>query len=461
MAAAPESSPAMTMKYDKPQELLSASGIFSFSIYMKSGGFNETTLKQDNVLYSPEFSKYSNLIYFVGIISYLEMITKEHWAGWKVVIHTDDLTISGNPEGFKILKEKGAIIGTTTLKEEYNEIRPIFRINRFFPLFIKKLTCPVFIRDADTIFETEIGQEVLKRNSPLSIYDSILPEFINGLDRWESQYYKQVIGKKDTVVFSYDDEYSFSLQAENLISKDSLKWLGKTNFKNVNKTPWMFPKARFLAGVVSKIGQSLPISLWNPGLNDFIKYYLENIEKKHFPLIPRPPNPPNPPKIKLMWIDEAYLTNVIYKWCKENNRASFFKMNYIGRELKILDFGSKYLQEKYPNALIPTKNKQIRFNNTKIHNIQNKELARITFPQYYNRNSSREEEQFWRKEFVRLALKRPDLLLTNNAFINPLELTPETKPPSVPNYVFGGTKKRRTNKRKMRKNKIKTRKNTL
>jgi len=463
-------SPIMFIKYSEPliKKNDPIKGIFSFSIYMRPGGFNETSLSKMNVYMGDD--KYSSLIYFIGMMSYIQMIKNNPaiWGGWRVVIHTDQQSIDDNPLAFKAFIDNGAIIGITTLKK-YQEYRAIFRINRFFPLFIKGLDCPVLVRDADTIFEAEIGREVIDKEKVLTVSDYILPDFIKNLSNWEAMYYEKIKDYKNKVVFSYDDGYYFNVQDENIEQKNgkyifknkSQVWLGKKTMNLQNEKNRMrlelggVPKVRFLAGVVSKIGESLPMELWYPGLNNFLEMYLSKIDKHGYPKY----SWPTPSReIKILWTDEVYLTDIIYKWCKVNNRAEFFKLNYT-RDYRIYKIGRKYFQKLYPNSVLnPNSNDRVQINYTKINDALNKRLAQTVFKigSYLPSNKN------WRyrgKEATRLAFTNPDVVLNNEAFNNPFKYKndPSKKPESIPNYLWGGTKsyrlkRRRTNKRKTRKN---------
>lgn len=450
-------SPIMFIKYSETliKKNNPIKGIFSFSIYMRSGGFNESSLSKMNVFMGD--TKYSSLIYFVGIMSYVEMIKNNPaiWGGWRVVIHTDQQSIDDNPLAYKAFIDNGAIIGITTLKK-YSEYRAIFRINRFFPLFIKGLDCPVFVRDADTIFETEIGREVVDKEKVLTVSDYILPDFIKNLSNWEAMYYEKLKDYKNKVVFSYDDEYFFNIQDENIEQKNgkyvfknnSQVWLGKKTMNLQNEKTrnrlGLYPKVRFLAGIVSKIGESLPMELWYPGLNNFLAMYLSKIDKHGYPKY----DWPTPTReTKIMWTDEVYLTDVIYKWCKENDSAEFFKMNYV-RTYRIYKIGRKYFEKQYPNSIINSGN-TLRINNTKIYNALNKNLAQRIFPKKGMTNIGFSAEQFKQKEATRLAFTHPDLTLTNESFNNPFKYKndPSKKPESIPNYVWGGKKSYRTKRR--------------
>ena len=198
------------------------------------------------------------------------------WPGWVPLIYTDNNTFKNNMNTFKLMIFNGAIIVITTIQyEEFNK-KAILRLNRFYPLFMEGVKCPVFIRDADTIFEYQMAkimvstQNKLKPKHNYSNYltykkitlakqNIIFHEFIEKIHYWESAYYNKVKDYSNKIVFSYDNNYYFEKDGE----------------KHV----------RIMAGVVSKIGEPLPIDLWNNRLLETLETYMKQIGQEKEVLI--------------------------------------------------------------------------------------------------------------------------------------------------------------------------------
>ncbi len=444
------SNSVMKIEYNDEDALISAKGIFSFSVYIDENEFNKG-LTIHSYLIPNDFKKMS-IIYFIGIASYLKMIEDNtKWAGWKVVIHTDFPSILGNPLAFDKFKKMGAIIGLTTLDKKYSDpkFKSVFRLNRFYPMFIKDLDCPIFIRDADTIFEGALGNIIIKNNPRdkklnVSSDDLISSTFVSKLSNWEYMYYEKVNKFNNKVIFSYDDGYFLALNNSNDITK--LDWIGdhpipkNTNMKYLQSH--YYYKARFLAGILSKMGKSLPEELWLKALPEYIEKSFSKLDTLH-----------NSIRNNIIRsIDEAYLTNVIYKWCKEHNYVEFFKMNYVDA-YTIFSLGKEYFINKYPNAFNSSTNK---LNLVKLHKLfseqensnikkENKEILNLFPINGLIRNNPKK----WHIIKSKLTLNNPKIQLSNKHFVNPLNFkeNPLKKPEYIPNYFFGGTKRRSTKRR--------------
>lgn len=449
------SNSVMKIEYDDEKALMSAKGIFSFSVYTSENVFDNGI--KITSLFSVENFKHQSFIYFMGIANYLKMLEDDKWNGWKVVIHTDFPTILGNPLAFEKLKKMGAIIGLTRLDDKYSDskFKAVFRLNRFYPLFINDLDVPVFVRDADTIFESGMANILMKENPEyteikVTSNNFILPEFVTKLSNWEQLYYNKVKKFNNKVIFSYDDGYAIPVNDNNDINK--LNWLGYRKPNSMNKKylqSHYYNKARFLAGILSKMGKSLPEYLWFKSMPEYLDKVISKLSTAT-----------NRAQIdKIRSIDESYLTNVIYKWCKENNRVEFFLMNYV-QAGRIFSLAKEHFKNKYPNAYNKTTK---NLNRNKLHKLisekensnnktKNKKLSNLFPP---GNGMIRNEPRKWHILASILTLNNPRVQLTNNAFINPLNYKNNTskKPNTIPNYFFGGTKKHKhIHKRKTYKN---------
>lgn len=425
------------------EQIKEAKGIFSFCVYTGNGVFDKNITNFGELIMIGDKPP---ILYYIGLISYLQMIINDpsKWNGWKVIIHTDEATIDGNPKAFNKLKEKGAIIGLTTLKGKYEDIskfRGIFRNNRYYPLFIQGINIPIFIRDADTIFEHYISDklfETFDKKSVINITkneDIILDDFITKLSNWEYMFFTKANKLNNKVIFSYDNNYSLKLTNENKIN--DLIWSGSPSNKPTNKTNFFTKKVRFLAGNVSKIGEALPIELWTAGFSEFINKYITNnnisgnIKKL---------------EIKTGISDEVFLTEVIYKWCKTNNKAEFFMMNYV-LSSRLYTLFNKYIKGKYGdkgniNSLADT------FNKT------NKEFYNKMNPKKLTAHQMALGKQPINEITTRLlantiSLNHPEIPLNNEYFYNPLHPI-SNKPKSMPSYFFGGKPKKTIKHRKLK-----------
>ena len=300
----------MDITYDDTSSLMSAKGIFSFCVYTYPGSFDEDIDSAYKL--SVSGGKYPH-VYYLGLLSYADMIRlhPEIWDGWRVVIHTDKETLEGNPKAFSILKSKGVILGITTLLGRYSDIgkfRGIFRNNRYYPLFIEGLNIPILIRDADTIFEYSLVDEVTKKfytevkktqlhgkevininlhklSIPIEALSDIQIPFIEKLNNWEHVFVNKISTFTNKVVFTYDDSYSLPLTNENEInekSAESLLWTGKPENRPKSKPEpgkykhknYLAKKVRFLAGNVSKVGEALSSTLWTRDFPAFLRKYI-------------------------------------------------------------------------------------------------------------------------------------------------------------------------------------------
>jgi hypothetical protein len=439
-------STVIDIKYsDKDLEKIKASnGIFSFCVYTGIGAFDKNISKFENI--SMFSGNKPPILYYIGLMSYLKMIQNnpDKWSGWNVIIHTDEATVTGNPKAFKKLEDNGAILGLTTLKGKYSDVskfRGIFRNNRYYPLFIEGFNSSVFIRDADTIFENYLSDYLITKFSikgRININkneDIIFDDFIEKLSNWEYLFFTKISKFKNKVIFTYDNLYSLAVKNENNIN--SLVWTGNPENKPTNKSSFFTRKVRFLAGNVSKLGESLPIELWNSSFPTFLNTYITNtnIVEGGDKLLE-----------KTSISDEVFLTEIIYKWCKDNKRAEFFKMNYVS-DSRLSTLFNKYLQLQYKGNI------------TKL-NAKNKELYNVLYPKKRTLGKSGISSNFKRLQANKLALNHPEVPLNNEYFYNPLNAYDEAtkvlknKPEHFPAYFFGG---KTTYKNIHRKNK-KTRK---
>jgi hypothetical protein len=213
--------------------------------------------------------------------------------------------------------------------------------------------------------------------------------------------------------------------------------------------------ARFLAGNLTKIGNSLPPELWEPGLSRFLETY----------------------KGMTIHADEAYLTRVIYTWCRNNGSAEFFKLNYV-RPTVITEIFYHYLANKYPGLL-----KEVNMTNTTENYIEGNTLPEIVefttngtpppgarprrklkrslifneakmneispenksiYNSFYDKDATKrymaEDLRSIAEEFK---LKHPEESLHSDYFYNPLRNNFSRRPNSLPAYLFGGGGKSR------------------
>ena len=457
-----ESREAVSVTYpdDGDTAIRSAEGLFSFSLY---GNLSKEYIHGSK----------SN-IYVLGILAYLDMVRKSNWSGWRVVIHTLQETIDANEAIFAEFRSKGAIIGISTLDEELKSIvmggtnseghtydwRGITRINRYYPFFI--IDNPVLVRDADTIFDKILEYSTYKHD-----------EFVERLDNWEYLYYSKIKGSS-LMYFSYDDEYGmeFNILPTNI-------WIGKTApevpkvasglisafaaaakppsgagsaFAAAAKPPTsagagagagadagpvppvftFIPPvnskrshARFLAGIISKLCPRLPIELWNKSFN----YMKTKLQEK---LII---------KKSSIWgvqmLDEMYLTNIIYQYCKANNLAGFFKLNYVSPR-RYEYFMKEYFEKKYgARTNYNEKNKMINDLQKSFNPMRNHTQSQHFIAQY-------------------VLFNMPELAMHDDFFYNPLKnIKGERRPARFPQYYFGRRASRRH--RKSRKGTLKRR----
>ena len=498
MAAANNTSSVMDIEYDDMDGLMRASGIFSFCVYTNEGAFNRNIDTTDN-LYVIR-GKYPH-VYFLGILSYIEMINRhpDQWPGWRIVVHTDEETVKSNPKAFGLIKSKGAIFGITKLKGRYSDInlfRGIFRNNRYYPLFIAGLNVPVIIRDADTIYESELVKEIVDRlirkqkNNAKAVIniasEELIPDgFIEKLNKWEYLFVKKISAFENKVIFTYDDDYSLPLKKTNNIGK--MVWAGNPAERS-NQSNYESRKVRFLAGNLSKVGVPLPSELWTHAFPEFLSNFITNANTKSNRLF-----------TKTIISDEVFLTTVIYPYCKENNRAEFYKMNYI-KSSRLSELFDRYINKKYPFNLHPnfytvTEKEVPNYSSVTIRN-KSTEATRPKGPildfgfgaaplktikvteKLIKRNKLNENNQaifnltvpvglsnrsYEQKPVAnKLSLDNPEVMMNANFFFNPLTNNMSKKPKSLPSYYFGGTnlggknlgdtKRRRIHKRKTRKN---------
>jgi hypothetical protein len=455
-------------------------GFFSFTLYTESSK-NVTKIGKldsgDNT-----GIKHAKLYYY-GLIAYLEMVRKSKWSGWRVLIHTDELTLQRNPKSFSIFRELGAIIGISTLLDKYTDsekYRGIFRINRYAPLFFKGFDRPVCIRDADTIFDKYLGKLLYLDTD---VFKVKFREFINYLSNWEHAFINIVNKYENKIIFSYDDHYALKPEhiTNNIIPELlDYKWTGPVknnpiykavrnrtkkiknirynNIKNINRSS--LKMARFLAGNLTKIGNPLPPELWEPGLSRFLETY----------------------KGMTIHADEAYLTRVIYTWCRNHGSAEFFKLNYVSPNV-ITGLFNHYLSIKYPGLL-----KYVNMTNTTENYIERNTLPEIVEftgngtpppgmapPRKLKRglifNEAKMNEispenksiynSFYGKDVTiphiseslrsiaeEFKLKHPEESLHPDYFYNPLRNNFAKRPGSLPEYLFGGGGKSRKRRSK-------------
>jgi hypothetical protein len=498
-AAAGNDNSVMDIEYDDMAGLMGAAGIFSFCVYTWPGAFNADI--DSSYRLSVSGGKRPH-VYFVGILSYVEMINRhpEQWANWRIVVHTDQETIESNPKAFRVLKSKGVIFGLTRLKGRYSDIRlfrGIFRNNRYYPLFIQGLNVPVIIRDADTIYESELVAEIVDRllkkqkNNTKAVIDitsdEIIPDgFVEKINKWEHLFVEKISAFDNKVIFTYDDGYSLPLKNENNIGR--MAWSGRPENRPKHKpqpgkyrrSNYLAKKVRFLAGNLSKVGAPLPSGLWTHAFPEFLSKYITNANIASDKLL-----------TKTTISDEVFLTEVIYPYCKENNRAEFYKMNYVS-SYRLGDLFNRYVSKKYPeNVYLITEeelpNYSSGMNNSNSNNNKNKVLAgtpprgpalgwgalpvkkikvtrktirrnklnennqklfNITEP-----NGLRDMSYTQRPVANKLSLENPEIMMNANFFFNPLTGNMSMKPKSLPPYFFGGTNLSGTNRRRLHKRK--------
>ena len=294
---------------DKLDIIKSAPGIFSFTIYRKDSAL-------DNFIAGPKTS-----LYFFGLHAYLQLVSKSEWAGWAVVIHTDAATIERNPAAFAYFQEKGAIIGRITVAEPYTTFPTLLRIGRYYPMFVNTggIVC---VRDADTIFDAYLASMIFETTNYRAIdsFEKKLtyfgkPEFvgfINKLSVWERMYIEKVSPLSDKIVFTYDSKYTLDRIINT--NKSQKFWTG-TNAEYGRGSP---PHVRLLAGIITKIGSPIDMSVW-AALPEFTTKYFDSVPEENR----------IPSSTTLNSFDEYYLTDVIYKWAKQTGRVAFFRIDYV------------------------------------------------------------------------------------------------------------------------------------
>lgn len=296
---------------DKLDIIKSAPGIFSFTIYR-----NDNAL--DAFITDPKAS-----IYFFGLYAYLELVAKPEWTGWTVVIHTDTATIERNPAAFTYFQEKGAIIGRITVAEPYSSFPTLLRIGRYYPMFVNTDGI-VAVRDADTIFDAYLASMIFETTNYRAI-DSFekkltyfgkpqFVDFINKLSTWEQLYIERVRPLSDKIVLTYDSGYTLGRIINT--NKSQKFWTG-TNAEYSTYYP-SAPHVRLLAGVITKVGAPIDMSVWAT-LPEFTAKYFESVPEENR----------TPSSTTLNSFDEYYLTDVIYKWAKQTGRVAFFRIDYV------------------------------------------------------------------------------------------------------------------------------------
>jgi hypothetical protein len=421
--------------------IIDAPGIFSFTLYDKYGMLDlKTTYLTTKID-----------VYFVGVLSYLKMVnTEAAWRGWRVVIHTTPESVEKNPLTFNYFRELGAIIGITRLREDYNSKYFAFiRAARYFPMFISNNT--IAIRDADTIFDKYI-ERMIQKSTDITNFESKkiayntgdFDEFTKALSHWEQVYAERTREFTDAVVFSYDSNYYFINSKKKINNNNSKKNINSLVWTGTNSdytTSYMI-RARFLAGMLTKYGPALPMKLWTSDLIEYIPKFI----KYH-----------NNADLKFHLMDEYYLTNIIYKWCKENNRVAFFKINYVSPDY--MSFAKSHFKNRNETTNKNWEKRERPF--MKMYN-QGGLLPASFNPNVHSFTLFDPESYHLKPEFFNNPLKYGKKVsnmkvnskpITSWSFPTAAPIGPLKKPDWMPSYFFGGkySRKRKNNFNKTRK----------
>lgn len=327
----------------------SAKGIFSFAMYTTGPTFdNLFTPKPEEVEWSNALR--NPVLYLYGTLTYVELCRTATWDGWKVCIFTDIETIERNPKTIAFFSSLGAFFIPVNVPDVYkkfielkavpskpNNFKQAIRASRYYPLF--HFDCPVLIRDADTLFESVIFTSINDRFNSGFVFHGFdmaawpykntneineahplfepSPRFIMDVSKWEHLYLSQCtkFGKKFYV--SYDFNYEL-VETPNYVSKMRPNFINPANYNDSYTNPSRstraeYPYARFLAGCVTSFTK-IPEEVWL-NFKPFLKHY---------------------PDANSIFIDEYYLTFVLYPWVKKHRLVGFFMANYVQAEKSIL-----------------------------------------------------------------------------------------------------------------------------
>lgn len=399
----------LRIEYEGGQDqLLAAPGLFSFTLYDHSGKLDGEV---GWVTKSNE--------YIVGVLSYLRIVRTAPWVGWRVVIHITPTTLEKNPRILSYLQDQGAILGICTLAEEYAEYEGFIRASRYFPMFFFDRT--VAIRDADTIFDQYIAgiiphSSMKDADSKIAALDSRpFHEFAERLSHWEQVYAERTRGFSNAVVFSYDMNYMLPGAGLNK-NKTNKVYLGTAkSYKGYRNNYFPAPRARLLAGMLTKYGPALPMELWASELLGYIPKFIEERAKYETP------------NYHLM--DEYYLTDVIYKWCKANGRVEFFKANYVSPSYEA--FAAAHFGERSPesNTMNWEKHERSVLEAKKAFPLRSYRDSVHAFALFNPESYHLRPEVF--NSPLRYGMPIPNILANK-----PNERAPH--PDWMPNYVFGG-----------------------
>lgn len=189
--------PGGTIEYtwNNPEE---PAGVFSFVYYFRRAAANRNI--EAGVDRNTRGHPYA--IYIAGLELYLGIAKSAAFAGWKVVVYTDETTLEHIDEYMKnpmkrkikaLLSDPSVIVATVrwpqyapfpstaTSKEKRSRVdNPILRCFRYHAFVAFR--CPVFVRDADTYFGIESLQDM---ESNVASYDETLAHFIEKVGLWE------------------------------------------------------------------------------------------------------------------------------------------------------------------------------------------------------------------------------------------------------------------------------------
>jgi hypothetical protein len=439
------------LNYEDP----SIKGIFSFSLYSPSkqidrldNAINWVEIKNEKIepINSPA-------LYIYGISSYLCLLTYPEWKGWKVVIHTDNRSFTNNPKTFDYFMKHGAVIGivddTSIGRSSLHEPQApamggagggaggdaggvgsrfindaVIRVSRYTPFFYSD--APVFVRDADTIFDRLItailrSNLILKgtgffrkekipvvpsrfapeRAIPLKENDEELtaPEvsifaiptdpFPIHLSRWEQYCLQKVNEYKErngtTFYIGIDENYQYTKKLFNTLF-NSINDVPKPLNINVDPTKPSSGRVRGFAGFVCSL-EKLPMA----ALEMFPKLLGMITDPIYFTMI-----------------DEIYLSYFLYRFMKAQKKLGFIVIRYTNSDLPYI--GKEKLIELFGGNEIKPLTKYVL-------NSMEKGGGFINVDEYYN---SRHLRQF-------LYLLHPEFHLRDEAFYNPLKLTKKVK----------------------------------
>jgi hypothetical protein len=437
---------------EQDEILKRADGIFSFSFYStKENAIDNSLVREKNV----HIQIGDPLIFTYGILTYLRLIKLDEWKNWKVTIFTDKNSYENNPITFKLFEDAGGIVIIVDVPEEYKLYFSVFpvmdslleepnnqnyihsiRLCRFYPMFF--YDCPVFVRDADTLFVDIIIKNINIHNSDFDLEwpyrsDKSLPlyepdsKFVIDIGVWENSYKLQCNKKPKDIYLAYDFNYYFELsQGETNIYQKNFNDL--ENFKLIYSSPKNkfndSQLVRFLAGCASSF-KKLPLNIWTN-----FKKLLKNTGG-----------------LIIQSLDEYFLIFNIYSWGKITKNIGFFFSNYTVHTEKLDLMYDSYKEllnasaheHRLSNDFV--KNYLITFQSQSYNYVhKNYEM----FPYYVRKNIKT------RQGIQLFFLLSPSIQINDHTFYSPLEeeisLFKKQFNRNFPNFSFGRRMKSRKSK---------------